>query len=858
MFILVGAAAGVIGALFNIGNVSMAAFRMKYIAPKRSLRVLEVATLTIIASLTAYYIPYYLGTCRPIPEPDPEVNAFATPNLPVYAAVSTVRTAATANQVNLLQVPQVSSDSTTFDFSESYSAFSNEATELSNASEPGLWDHFWSKVSWRARNGPATTSPSFYQRKTSEAAEEPVDNSANNNGRLLNSSKGEGSSHRQEYVSFYCPKGEHNSMATFWFTTPEETMKTFFHYEETIGYDLVLTFFGVYIVTLCFTSGSSIPSGIFIPGLLAGAALGRGLGELMHVLAPKGAIADAGSYSLIGAAAMIGGVQRITISVVSIGPCFPLCFSPYSHSCNFLINLYSYFQAVILLEATGNYLFALPLMVAVLSARFVGNIFNHGIYEMQISLRKWPVLEDKPEKTVSHTLRVSDVMAPAPFIFLEIESVGRLHSVLTSCSHNGFPVIFSEHSMRTHPRLGTLAGYIQRSQISVLLASKAFHPSLPVSLPPLLSDLDPVPSQAPQIRPYPPAFSTAVSIVHNPTNNGSTYNDRRSSSSAAPHNYSSFSSSHPEASFHGPSGVPDDQQSIGRESREGSVTSLTRWKSQDSTVPAILSARTGRAQGTFRHIQPPSQSEVPVTPKRLFDSITRQSSSRDMQSPLKSTKSSFSHPIRQMQDPNATLLDSTYGSVEVDIGPILNAPASPATPAPVGRATEIRGVPVGSEFHADSSDSLSIDQTRLRSSSYKGNLRNRNKWEKHKQTQKELIQRSTKLYRNMYSEEGVYPDEPLLTQDDVDIHYPRFPNVSAMSFSEQEKASFVDLRPYMDATPVTVHVNAPLTRAYRIFRTLGLRHLIVVNDCGDCVGIITRHDLTEHRLEEVYATSVHE
>ncbi len=63
---------------------------------------------------------------------------------------------------------------------------------------------------------------------------------------------------------------------------------------------------------------------------------------------------------------------------------------------------------------------------------------------------------------------------------------------------------------------------------------------------------------------------------------------------------------------------------------------------------------------------------------------------------------------------------------------------------------------------------------------------------------------------------------------------------------------FVDLRPYMNATPFTVHVHAPLDRAYRLFRGHGLRHLVVVNDSGDAVGIITRSDLLPAVLEAAY------
>lgn len=60
---------------------------------------------------------------------------------------------------------------------------------------------------------------------------------------------------------------------------------------------------------------------------------------------------------------------------------------------------------------------------------------------------------------------------------------------------------------------------------------------------------------------------------------------------------------------------------------------------------------------------------------------------------------------------------------------------------------------------------------------------------------------------------------------------------------------WIDLRPYMNPTPFTVHLHAPLDRAFRLFRQHGLRHLVVINDCHDVVGIISRADLLPDVLE---------
>lgn len=62
--------------------------------------------------------------------------------------------------------------------------------------------------------------------------------------------------------------------------------------------------------------------------------------------------------------------------------------------------------------------------------------------------------------------------------------------------------------------------------------------------------------------------------------------------------------------------------------------------------------------------------------------------------------------------------------------------------------------------------------------------------------------------------------------------------------------SFIDVRPYMDTSPYTVDVTASVQKCYRIFRTLGLRHLVVIDGDHVVKGIITRKDITEEILEE--------
>jgi CBS domain-containing protein len=100
-----------------------------------------------------------------------------------------------------------------------------------------------------------------------------------------------------------------------------------------------------------------------------------------------------------------------------------------------------------------------------------------------------------------------------------------------------------------------------------------------------------------------------------------------------------------------------------------------------------------------------------------------------------------------------------------------------------------------------------------------------------------------------------FTGEPLATDDDIRNsgadRATALARVRAL-LSEDDLQCVLDLRPFLNATPFTVHVHAPLARVYRLFRGLGLRHLVCVDDAHDVVGIITRSSLTEPFIHKVY------
>jgi chloride channel 7 len=67
--------------------------------------------------------------------------------------------------------------------------------------------------------------------------------------------------------------------------------------------------------------------------------------------------------------------------------------------------------------------------------------------------------------------------------------------------------------------------------------------------------------------------------------------------------------------------------------------------------------------------------------------------------------------------------------------------------------------------------------------------------------------------------------------------------------SEAEMRMAIDLRPFMQRQPHVVSPDVSLARVYRLFRTLGLRHVFVGAQAPQVVGVLTRKDLIEEASE---------
>ncbi|KAI1723101.1 voltage gated chloride channel domain-containing protein [Ditylenchus destructor] len=267
----------------------------------------------------------------------------------------------------------------------------------------------------------------------------------------------------------WCPKGKYSAIATLLFQNPEESVKSLFHSPINSFRPLTLFIFAVeyYFLTL-WTYGLAVPSGIFIPSLLTGAAWGRLFGVGVQYFFPHLENIDPGKYALAGAAAQLGGIVRMTISLTAI-----------------------------IVEATKDITFGLPIMLVLMIAKWVGDIFNEGLYDSHISLAEIPILGWHAPK-LSRNILGKNVMRKDVVALEPVECVGRIVEILRSTNHHGFPVVDRIDTPPTdlqYPDYGHLKGLILRSQLIVLLKKKHFtldyegrHPasgSQPVSMIPI-------------------------------------------------------------------------------------------------------------------------------------------------------------------------------------------------------------------------------------------------------------------------------------------------------------------------------------------------------------------------------------
>ena len=216
---------------------------------------------------------------------------------------------------------------------------------------------------------------------------------------------------------------------------------------------------GFFLAALTF--GLLIPAGIILPSVAIGALFGRAVGILMEIwvdhhpsflpfqsCAPDVPCVTPGTYAIIGAAAAVAGVTRMTVSIV-----------------------------VIMFELTGALTYVLPIMVAVMISKWVGDAFSRrGIYESWIHFNEYPFLDNSEETPIPH-IPASEVMTRIEDLVVLTatgHTIASLAAVLDAHPYRGFPVV-------SDPRDALLLGYISRAELEYNLHTSTRPPR---SLPP--------------------------------------------------------------------------------------------------------------------------------------------------------------------------------------------------------------------------------------------------------------------------------------------------------------------------------------------------------------------------------------
>ena len=210
-----------------------------------------------------------------------------------------------------------------------------------------------------------------------------------------------------------CSSGYYNPLAALLVGRREDIIKNVFHYDTQLFFSMSDVFIAmiVYFFLSVFTYGLSIPSGLFIPLILIGCNLGWLCGHIFDIIFNNHFSRN--TYALMGAAAMLGGATRMTISLTAI-----------------------------LLEITNDINYLLPIMLTIMVSKWIGDRFNAALYESHVALKGVLYLEDHLPKFIPPYCCATDVMTKKVCVLPVICPLRVVARYLRSEKklHNAFPI----------------------------------------------------------------------------------------------------------------------------------------------------------------------------------------------------------------------------------------------------------------------------------------------------------------------------------------------------------------------------------------------------------------------------------
>ena len=187
------------------------------------------------------------------------------------------------------------------------------------------------------------------------------------------------------------------------------------------------------------TYGINVPSGLFLPGMIVGTALGD---LYVHSILAWGWIDAAHlaafrvTYLALAMAAMLAGYTRMTYSII-----------------------------VITMETCQSVSIFVPLVLAVGTSNIIGDCFTRSLYERAVRGKQMPILT----KHVPHQnkfLRAEKLMNPNVVSLKAVDTVENIYNAIANHTHHGFPVVnMAERSV----------GYISQNFLIILLSNRKFY-----------------------------------------------------------------------------------------------------------------------------------------------------------------------------------------------------------------------------------------------------------------------------------------------------------------------------------------------------------------------------------------------
>jgi CBS domain-containing protein len=283
---------------------------------------------------------------------------------------------------------------------------------------------------------------------------------------------------RHTTYQFFCKNDSlgntyYNDMASIFLTGRENAILSLIEAPHRFSFTSLLLIGVAFFLLMLLAFGAAYPAGIFMPTVVIGTAFGALFGQLVKFTLCKwgndnqigwtaecdwdnfGGSAEqttdhqwvrlhAGPYALLGAVALLGGVQRSSLSLV-----------------------------VIIVEGTGKIDYLLPIILTTVCAKWVGDKLNDGFYHTALHIKGIPFLDNDGMRGLQ-SLTANDIMSANPMTIPEVASVKEVIDILESSQHEGFPVVREMDAgdgvmvERCH------CGTILRSSLLVLLDQRRF------------------------------------------------------------------------------------------------------------------------------------------------------------------------------------------------------------------------------------------------------------------------------------------------------------------------------------------------------------------------------------------------